>query len=311
MFKTEDNMQLSIVNEITKDDLLSVIIPTYHRELPIVQRAIDSVINQSYPYIEAIVVDDNESISAFSQKLKSYCKQHGIIYIKQFGRAGACNARNLGVANSTGKYIAFLDDDDEWFPSKASEQIAALKQGFDFVFCNGLNVHVSDITGNRRECKYRSDENFIQMPGFEDMLLKNYVGTTSQIVLTRECFFCIGGFDSQFEARQDYDLCLRASKGHKLYGLNRILFKHYIHSSFQISKDSHAALQGYRRLYVKYKPFYKKSLAAYVNICCKISKSYLHNKKYVLWLMWILKAFFRKPNNLKYILRKSSDPKII
>ena len=118
-------MQLSIVNEITKDDLLSVIIPTYHRELPIVQRAIDSVINQSYPYIEAIVVDDNESISAFSQKLKSYCKQHGIIYIKQFGRAGACNARNLGVANSTGKYIAFLDDDDEWFPSKASEQIAA------------------------------------------------------------------------------------------------------------------------------------------------------------------------------------------
>ena len=305
-------MQLSFINQdLSKEDLLSVIIPTYHRGLSTIQRAVNSVINQSYPYIETIVVDDNEDISTFSQELKAYCKHQGIIYIKQFGRTGACNARNLGVVNSTGKYIAFLDDDDEWFPSKVSEQIAVLKQGFDFVFCNGLNVYVPDIPGKKREWKYRSDDNFIEMPGFNDMLIKNYVGTTSQIILTRECFFHIGGFDPLFEARQDYDLCIRASKEHKLYGLNKILFKHYIHSSFQISKDSLAALQGYRRLYVKYKSFYKKSPEAYINICCKISKSYLHNKKYFLWFLWILKAFFKKPNNLNNIFRKSSESKII
>lgn len=291
-----------------KKDLLSVIIPTFQRKILTINRAVESVKNQSYPYIEIIIVDDNENNSPLSVEIKDYCEKENIIYIKQFGNTGACNARNLGVINSNGEYIAFLDDDDEWLPSKAYEQITVLKKGYSLVFSKGLNVYENILNEER---SYGNNDNFIQTPGFKDLLVKNYVGTTSQIMVTRECFFQVNGFDPQFHARQDYDFCIRVSQYFKLYGVDKILFKHYHHHEFQISKDIEYSLQGYRMLFKKYKKFYQSYSYAYVNICCKIAKSYLHKRKYLHWFFWVIKATQKLPANFKYILKKSCDPKII
>lgn len=291
-----------------KKDLVSVIITTFHREVSIIKCAVESVKKQSYPYIEILVIDDNENNNPLSIEIKNYCEEEKIIYIKQFGNSGACNARNLGTINSSGEYIAFLDDDDEWFPSKISEQIAVLKKGYDLVFSKGLDVYMSTST---KILPYGNNNDFIQMPSFDDLLIKNYVGTTSQIMVKRECFFQVNGFDPHFPARQDYDFCIRISLNHKLYGINKILFKHYHHSEIQISKNINSALQGYRMLFKKYKGYYNKSSLAYVNICCKIAKSYLHKGKYILWLSWIIRATIKYPIKLKYIFKKSSESKII
>lgn len=287
-------------------DLLSVIIPTFHRELTIIERAVESIKCQSYFDIEILVIDDNENNDSHSIEIKNYCKEKGLIYIKQFGNGGACNARNLGAINSNGEYIAFLDDDDEWFPSKAAEQIAVLKKGYDLVFSKGINVYT-----NSQIQPYGNNDNFMHTPSFDDLLIKNYIGTTSQIMVKRECFFQVNGFDPQFLARQDYDFCIRISQNYKIYGIDKILFKHYHHSHAQISKDVDSTLQGYRMLFRKYKKYYIKRSLAYVNICCKIAKSYLHKRKYISWLFWIVRATIKWPTNLKYILRKSCDPKII
>ena len=124
------------------EKLLSVIITTYNRDLKIINRAVISVKNQTYPWIEIILVDDNLNNSKLSARIYAYCKKENIIYIKQFGNQGACNARNLGAANSHGEYIAFLDDDDEWMPSKASEQVNTLKKGYGLVFSKGLKIYM-------------------------------------------------------------------------------------------------------------------------------------------------------------------------
>lgn len=291
-----------------KKDLLSVIIPTFNRKLSIISRAIESVKKQTYPYIEILIIDDNKNNSHLSEEIKSYSKKENIIYIKQFGNCGACAARNLGVINSNGEFIAFLDDDDEWLPSKSCEQIEVLKKGYGLVFSKGVNVY-TNIT--ERITPYGNNDNFVQTPCFEDLLVKNYIGTTSQIMIRRECFFRIQGFDPKFYARQDYDFCLRISQHYKLYGINKILFKHYKHSEAQISKNVDSTLQGYKMLFKKYKIFYIKHDLAYVNICCKIAKSYLHKKMYLHWFIWCFKSIIKSPSCLNYILKKSCESKII
>ncbi len=290
------------------EKLLSVIITTYNRDLKIINRAVISVKNQTYPWIEIILVDDNLNNSKLSARIYAYCKKENIIYIKQFGNQGACNARNLGAANSHGEYIAFLDDDDEWMPSKASEQVNTLKKGYGLVFSKGLKIYTKP---NYIEKLYGNSVNFIQTPDFQDLLVKNYVGSTSQIMVTRECFYKVNGFDPKFLARQDYDFCIRISRYYKLYGIDHILFKHYIHSEYQISKDIDKTIQGYKSLFHKYKKYYQKNYMAYINICCKISKSYLHKGNYLMWFFMMLKAFYKYPPKIKYIITKSCESKII
>ena len=267
------------------EKLLSVIITTYNRELNIVKRAIASVKKQTYSNIEIIIVDDNLSNSKLSTRICAYCRKENIIYLKQFGNQGACNARNLGVANSHGVYI-----------------------GYGLVFCKGLKIYTEPIY---IEEIYGNAVNFIQTPNFQDLLVKNYVGTTSQIMITRECFYKVKGFDPNFLARQDYDFCIRVSRHYKLYGIDNILFKHYIHSEQQISKDINKTMQGYKYLFQKYKKYYQKNRMAYINICCKISKSYLHKNNYLMWIFIMLKALSKNPSKAKYIIIKSSEHKIL
>ena len=288
---------------------VSAIITSYNRSISFLGRAVDSVKKQTYKNIEIIVVDDNPIDSIFSLDIKNYCKRNNIKYIKQFGNQGACVARNLGVANSSGEYIAFLDDDDIWLPSKIEEQVKYLCNGYDLVFCQGITINVS--SKQNFENIYGNAIDFLICPSFQDMLIKNKVGTTSQIIIKRACFFDINGFDEKFLSRQDYDLCLRVSKKYKLYGVEKILFKHYLHNENQISKSASNSLQGYKLLYEKYKKYYKKNKLAFVNICCKISKSYKHTGNGVMWFLYIIKAFLRYPSKGVYIIQKASDKKIV
>ena len=89
--------------------LLSVIIPTYQRDLKLLDRAINSVLNQDYPSIEILIVDDNELVNEYSSQLKEYCnKDTSIRYLRQNGNIGACAARNLGIEHALGEYIGFF-----------------------------------------------------------------------------------------------------------------------------------------------------------------------------------------------------------
>ena len=291
------------------DKLLSVIITTYKRDIKIIDRAIKSVRNQTYPFIEIILVDDNLNKETISVDIKNLCEREGVVYIKQFGNMGSCAARNLGVANSCGEYIAFLDDDDTWESEKCKKQISYLSKGYGLVFSKGIKI---DETFKPPKTKpYGNADGFIQTPDFKDLLIKNRIGTTSQIMVTRQCFFSIGGFDTSFPARQDYDFCLRASKKYRIIGIDEPLFCHYIHSGQQLSKDPVITLEGYLLLYKKYKEDYKKNMLAYTNINCKLAKSYLHNQKYLLFIITITKNIFHSPFKIQYIIKKSTEKKII
>ena len=118
---------------------VSVVIPTYNRATK-VKKAIQSVLNQSYQDFEIIIIDDGsedgteESIKGFSDK---------IIYVHQENK-GSSNARNHGLRIAQGKYIAFLDSDDEYLPGKLIEQVAIMDQNPDVVLSHTSYLRAYD-----------------------------------------------------------------------------------------------------------------------------------------------------------------------
>lgn len=231
--------------------LVSVIIPTAQRDATIILRAISSVLNQSYPVLEVIVVDDNIELS-LSSEIKMVLKNiPQVRYIKNIGSHGACAARNVGISCAEGELIAFLDDDDEWLPEKIERQVQIFTKDVVLVYCNGWRV--DDRCDPPLIMPYRQKKDFFSSVSYESLLKKNHIGTTTQLLVRKSALEQIDGFDTRFPARQDYDLCLRLTKLGRAVGVESFLFRHYLHSGEQISRSSEASLNGYLLIFDKYK----------------------------------------------------------
>lgn len=111
-------------------DLVSVVIPTHDRPETI-DRAVASVLAQTHPAVEVIVVDDGWRTPA-----RVATKDERVRVVRQDPARGVACARNLGVAQTRGAFVAFLDDDDTFHPHKLATQLASLREnaGADAVF---------------------------------------------------------------------------------------------------------------------------------------------------------------------------------
>lgn len=250
--------------------LVSVVIPTAHRDSAIILRAIYSALNQSYPIFEVILVDDNTE-SSLSSEIKRVLKNvPQVRYIKNIGNHGACAARNVGISCATGELIAFLDDDDEWLPEKIECQVKAFTQDVVLVYCNGWRV--DDCYDPPLIIPYRKKDDFFPSVSFESLLEKNHIGTTTQLLVRKSALEQIDGFDTRFPARQDYDLCLRLAKLGRAVGVDAFLFRHYLHNGEQISKSSKASLNGYLLIFEKYKKELKSNTYNLCSLFFKIAR---------------------------------------
>ena len=119
----------------TKQPLITVVMPNYngHR---FVEQAIDSVLHQTYPNFELLVVDDcskDDSLSLIQQKAQSD-KRIKVIALEH--NAGVANARNVGIKEARGEFIALLDNDDLWTEDKLERQLVLANKGADIVYCS-------------------------------------------------------------------------------------------------------------------------------------------------------------------------------
>lgn len=115
--------------------LISVVMPNYngHR---FIEQAIDSVLSQTYKNFELLVVDDcskDDSLSLIKQKAQS---DNRIRVISLEHNAGVANARNVGIKEAKGEYIALLDNDDLWTEDKLERQLVLARKGADIVYCS-------------------------------------------------------------------------------------------------------------------------------------------------------------------------------
>jgi len=116
---------------------VSVIIPTYNRS-DTLKRAIETCISQTYKDIEIIIVDDTKKSQ--QEMIDSYHDDR-IVYVHNANPQGSPIARNIGIRQSKGEYIAFLDDDDEWYPTKIEKQMQLMMShpNIGLVICYSLD----------------------------------------------------------------------------------------------------------------------------------------------------------------------------
>lgn len=183
---------------------VSVVIPVYNGEQTI-KRALDSVFAQTFPGLEVIVVDD-ASTDGTVDVVAQY-KDDRLTLIRSPENQGAGAARNKGIAEARGRWVAFLDADDAWKPSKLEKQIAFLERSTAPVAACATGYLLEKdgrnqaITLNLTPAQFR-----------DDILFGCTISPGSTLVVERAIFDQIGGFDEKFRRLEDWDWLLRFSE---------------------------------------------------------------------------------------------------
>jgi glycosyltransferase involved in cell wall biosynthesis len=159
---------------------VSVIIPTYKREVKYLSRAIDSLKSQTHSETEIVVVDDNPKESlhrdATEKFMELYRDDSKVIYYKNPQNVGGSLARNNGIGVATGEYITFLDDDDEYLPGKIEKQLKfMLSNDYDMSFTNLKLVNEYKVVVDFRE--YTWVKSFDKKSLLKYHLMKHLTGT--------------------------------------------------------------------------------------------------------------------------------------
>ncbi len=199
---------------------ISIVIPTFNRCWSL-QDAIASVLSQTFPRREVIVVDDG-STDATADLLAAYTDD--IIVIRQENK-GVSAARNAGVAAASGQYIAFLDSDDMWLPEKLFRQHAFFLSHPEAVICQTDEIWIRNGVRVNPGHRHRKPSGMIFEPSLHLCLV-----SPSAVMLRKDILKDIGGFNETFPACEDYDLWLRIGLYHPV---------HLIDSQLVIKRGGH------------------------------------------------------------------------
>jgi glycosyltransferase involved in cell wall biosynthesis len=280
---------------------VSVVIPTYNYGR-FISEAIESVLRQTYPIFEIVVVDDGstdnteEIVAKFGDKVK---------YIKQ-KNGGVGLARNTGVRHSTGEFIAFLDADDIWLPHKIERQVQLLqKDGEVGLVTVGMREFGKD---GKTITKYQTGQN-----GWcaENILLlgAGIAAPGSSLLIKRDVFERVGGYDEMKDMHpsEDWEFCYRVARRFKLAFLPELLVEYRNHGNnghLQIPKFERAMLLAFEKTFVdnsgEIQKLKRQSYGALHRI---LAGSYFRAGDYTQFIKHSLKSFWLSPQNIIYFAK--------
>ena len=209
------------------DIKVSVVIPTYGRP-DYLKRAVDSVLNQTYKSIEVIVVDDNnpdsEARIATETAMNNYSQLSDVIYLKHECNKNGSAARNTGISKATGKYICFLDDDDEMLPERIEKfvnKMETLDNSWGACYSNFIKLKDNDAKDYCGETRTGDL--------YTEALMRSLYFCPGSNLFVRACYVKeIKGFDTDFKRNQDMEFLARLLQKCKLAFVNDVtLIIHY------------------------------------------------------------------------------------
>lgn len=224
-----------------KNKEVSVVIPAYNREKTI-RRCINSVLSQTYPVREIIVVDDGSQDNTVRILEEEY--KDSVIVIKQ-SHKGAQAARNAGIIAAKSEYIAFLDSDDEWLDKKMELQMKVLEEKPDAVVCGNGYV---EQNGVKKIFKLQGHNGNVYKAALNDSF-----ALFPTVVSKKENFVKIGLLDERVPAFQEWDTSIMLSRVCEFLFVERPLFIYHLHDGQTISKDKKRDIDGQEYIYNKYK----------------------------------------------------------
>ena len=200
---------------------ISVVIPTYNRE-KYIERAVRSVLEQTFRPYEIIVVDDGSADN--TKRVVEEIDDPIVKYVFQ-NNSGAGSARNNGVKLSTGDWVAFQDSDDVWTPEKLEKQYNYSKDHpeFDMIYSAfSLDNNVSRVEKYPIAEEGRILEGNICIP----LIIQNSIGTPT-IMVKRDSFEAVGGFDESIRCLEDWEFVVRFSQNHRIGYVDEVLVNTY------------------------------------------------------------------------------------
>lgn len=261
--------------------LVSIIVTTYAGS-GVLARSISSVLQQTYQNWELIVVDDNnpETVERriTEQLMKNYVNDKRIRYIKHEKNRNGSAARNTGIRNAKGFYIAFLDDDDVYFPSRIEHCVVELQSHpeCDSVLTNVIVTDGSEVIDVIEQANHTDP--------LRDMFFGNPLGTGSNLFITKKAIDLLDGFDESFLRRQDVEFMIRFYKKFKSVYVNENLVAKIVEKRKNIKID-----------YQKFRGIEKHFISTfYDTIYCyldeKDRKDYLNHTYTVLFRMALVSS---------------------
>lgn len=187
---------------------MSVIVPAFNAERYI-SETLDSVLAQTHRAYEILVIDDG-STDGTPKILNQYLERTDRLRVLSQSNRGSAAARNLGVAHARGEWLAFLDSDDIWLPTKLELQLK---------HCGGCAISHTDSVcfGDMidREVLRSSFETPYWGNALEQMLVRNFI-TNSSVLVRRDVFLLHGGLDESLGGVEDWALWNRICASHEL-----------------------------------------------------------------------------------------------
>lgn len=195
--------------------LVSVVIPTYKRPDKL-DVAINSALQQTYPHVEVIVVDDNdpdtEGRKLTEEKMTQFDNEPRVSYIKHEHNKNGSAARNTGAMAANGEYIAFLDDDDEFLPHKIESQLNTL-EGRDKEWACCYSRYATRKPGKKIVESHECREGNLYL---EALMREFHIASGSNLLVKKTAFLDINGFDESFIRNQDIEFLTRLLKRYKI-----------------------------------------------------------------------------------------------
>lgn len=249
--------------DLFQNQLVSVVIPVFNSE-KFVGKALDSVLRQSYREVEAIVVDDS-STDHTEKIVRAYSSNYpNITYCRLENNQGAAVARNRALHLAKGRYVAFLDSDDEWCDGKLALQLAFMGKCGAAISCTAMEVMSEDgvLLGKVRKVREKISYSF---------LLRNTMIATSTVIIDRNK---TGEFEMPLRrGGQDYATWLMLMREGKVcFGLNQVL-THYRVLSNSLSSNKWKSVRQVWQIQTQDEGVNKCS--AIFNVCCFILNAFV------------------------------------
>jgi glycosyltransferase involved in cell wall biosynthesis len=227
---------------------VSVVVPTFNYGR-FIHEALESVLRQTLVPEEIIVVDDGstddtvQTVRRFEPQVKYFRQENG----------GVCKARNRGVAESSGTHLAFLDADDTWEASKLEKQLERFTSDAEIGLVHCGMQEFDGTSGRPLELRLDGQEGWVA----DELLLWERPSVNvsgSALMVSREAFDSVGGFDPQIAVGEDWDFCYRIARKWKVGFVAEPLVNYRIHSA--------AAHRNVREMERGMSIFYDKAFAS-------------------------------------------------
>ncbi len=249
---------------------VSVIIPVYNSE-KFISETINSVLSQTFTDYEIVVIDDG-SIDKTREIIDEFIQKYlgKIRYIYQENQ-GVSVARNNGILNSSGEYIAFLDHDDLWLPAKLLCQVEYMDNHSEIAFSFTETKVINEAGEEYAQWRHENTRNT-----FFELCQGDYIHALT-VMVRREALAKVGLFDPDLLVAQDYDLWLRLARNFSSGIIKTPLAKYRIHQS-NLSRNLDGSLQNHLAIFNKREIV---SGLSYKQKCFAVSKQYIYfAKKY-------------------------------